>query len=349
METITVKGSRIGGDAPAFIIAEAACNHMCQMDMAEKMIELAAEAGVNAIKFQTYKAERLVTKEAMTYWAGKQISQTEYYSKLDKFGVKEYAHLFEYAEKKGVIAFSTPFDLDSASMLHELGMPLFKVASCDLPDKRLLRHIASFNKPIILSTGGSMPEEIDEAIATIYATGNYQLILLVCTLSYPARNEDANLRRIQSFKERYPDVIIGLSDHTEPDQNMVIPAIAVALGAKVIEKHYTLDRSLTGSGHAFSATPDDLRKMVENIRITEQVLGSSKMTVYQAEEAARRNARRSLTAERYIKKGEVITSDLVGIKRPGTGIPANLIDKVIGRVAKRDIRKDEPFSLDQLE
>jgi len=347
--TIMVGNTGIGEQGPVFVVAEAAGNHMCQMAMAEKMIDLAAAAGADAIKFQTYKAERLATKEATSFWAGKQISQVEHYRQLDKFGEEEYAHLFRYAHGKGIIGFSTPFDLDSASMLHTLGMPLFKVASCDLPDKRFLRHVAGFGKPIILSTGACTPEEIDEAVATIYATGNYQLVLLACTLSYPTKNEDANLRRIRSLKERYPEIVIGLSDHTEPDENMAIPAIAVALGARVIEKHYTPDRSLTGSSHFFSASPEDLKKMVANIRLAEKVLGSGDLGVLSAEEAARAGARRSVVAAKEIRVGNTITSDMIDMKRPGGGLSPSMIDAVLGKRARRDIEPDEQISLDMLE
>jgi sialic acid synthase SpsE/spore coat polysaccharide biosynthesis protein SpsF (cytidylyltransferase family) len=347
---VQVANKKMGKGCPTFIIAEGACNHMCDLELAKEMIIKAKEAGADAIKFQAYKAECLVTKDAESYWKypGAK-SQFEYYKNLDKFGAEEYSTLFDYAAKEGIIAFATPFDTESASMLNALGVPLFKIASCDLPDVRLLRHIAGFKKPIILSTGGSAIEEIKKAVNTLTKAGVEDLILMVCTLSYPAENESAHLNRILTFKREFPDLIIGLSDHTKPEPNMVIPSVAVALGASVIEKHYTLDRNMTGSGHAFSVTPDDLKKMIENIRITEQVLGSSEIVVYQEEEAARINARRSLVAEIDIKKGEVITSDMIGIKRPGNGILGFYIDEVIGRVAKEDIKKDEQISFDQLE
>lgn len=348
-EKITIGNCCIGKDEPAFIVAEAACNHMCQLDLAKKMIDLAIEAGVDAIKFQTYKAERLARKEAKTYWEGQKISQIDYYKKLDKFGEKEYDELFKYAATKGIIGFSTPFDLESASMLNDLEVPLFKIASCDLPDKRLLRHVAKYGKPIILSLGGSMPEEIDEAILTIFKTGNFQLILLVCTLSYPTKDEDANLLRIKTMKKRYPDMIIGLSDHTEPDENMIIPSIGVALGAKAIEKHYTLDRSMTGSGHFFSVNPEDLKKMVKNIRLTEKVMGSKGLGVLLSEKKAREVARRSIVAEVQIKKGEIITSEMLGMKRPADGLSPNTIDLVIGKRAKQDIEPDQIITLKMLE
>lgn len=347
---IKIQDKEISQDSPVFVIAEAACNHMCDIELAKKMLIQAKDAGVDAVKFQTYKAERLVCEHAQAYWnysTGAK-SQFEYYKNLDKFDRKEYKQLFDYAREIGLIVFSTAFDVDSASMLNDLGMPLFKIASCDLIDRRLIRHIARFRKPMIISTGAGTLEEITEAIAVAFGAGNKNIILMVCTLSYPADNQDANLSRIITFKQHFSELIIGLSDHTLPDKNMIIPSIAAALGAKIIEKHYTLDRNMTGSGHSFSAQPDDFKKMVQNIRLTESVLGEKQIKVYPAEEKAMASARRSLVADRQIKKGEVITGDLIGIKRPAGGLCASLIDKVVGKTALRDIKKDEQIKLEDI-
>jgi N-acetylneuraminate synthase len=338
----------LNNGSSTFIIAEAANNHMCDMEMAKKLVDKACEAGADAIKFQTYKADRLVRKEATSYWDGKQISQLEYYSKLDKFDKNEYVELFDYAKEKNILAFSTPFDVQSASMLNDLSAGLYKIASCDLPDKRLLRHIASFNDPIILSTGGSTLEEIDLAIDTLYEGGNFKIILLACMLSYPTLNKDANLRKIVSLKDRYPWMIIGLSDHTEPDENMVIPSLSVALGAKVIEKHYTLDRKMTGSGHFFSVNPEDLSAMIKNVRLTETVLGKHNFNVEDAELPARDNARRSIVAAEPIPKGTIITSDMIGMKRPADGLSPSRIDEVVGKKSTKNIGQDELIALDFL-
>ena len=346
---IRIEKRRIGEKEPAFIVAEAACNHMCDMELAKKMIEKAAEAGADAIKFQTYKAEKLVTKDAVAFWGNEKISQLEYYRRLDRFGRQEYEELFRYAEGRGIVAFSSPFDAESAEMLNDIGMPVFKIASCDILDVRNLRHIAGFGKPIILSTGASTPEEIDRAIKVIFEQGNYQLMLLACTLSYPTRNEDANILRIRTLQERYPGMIVGLSDHTEPDPHMVIPSAAVALGARIIEKHYTLDRSMTGSGHFFAVDPDSLKKMVENIRLTQTVLGNGKLDVAESEKKAWSSARRCIVAEVFIPKGTVITSEMLGMKRPADGLPANMIDIVIGKRATQDIQPDQAIILDTIE
>jgi N-acetylneuraminate synthase len=348
-EPIRVGKFSIGVNEPVFIVAEAACNHMCDMSLARKMIDLAVEAGVSAIKFQTYKAEKLVTTNAVAFWGNEQISQLEYYKRLDRFGRKEYEEIFHYAERKGIVAFSSPFDEESTQMLADLGMPLFKIASCDICNLRHLKQVADYGKPIILSTGASTPKEIDQAVETIFSCGNHQLILLACTLSYPTKNENANLMRIKTLQERYPGVPIGLSDHTEPDKHMVIPALAVALGAKVIEKHYTLDRSMTGSGHFFAVDPHSLKNMIENIRLAEIVMGRGDLTVTLPEQKAWISARRSIVAEERICAGEVITQKMLGLKRPGNGLSGDMMKKVAGRRAKKDIEPDEQIQLDMLE
>lgn len=347
--SIDIAGRIVGRDKPVFIVAEAACNHMCNMVLAKEMIDAAVEAGADSIKFQTYKAEKLVTSDAMAFWGDEKVSQVEYYRKLDRFGRKEYEELFAYASSKGIIAFSSPFDEESATMLFDVGMPLFKIASCDIPDLRQLRQIARFGRPIILSTGASSEEEIDRAIMTIFEQGNFKLMLLACTLSYPTEFSDANLLRIQTLQERYPGVIIGISDHTPPDPNMIIPSVAVSLGARIIEKHYTIDRSMKGSGHFFAMAPSDLKKMVENVRLTETLFGDGKLGVASSEIKAWNSARRSIVAEIKINKGETITSSMLGIKRPAVGLPASRIDDVVGKKALANIRKDQPIMEDLFE
>jgi len=340
-EAVEVGGRRIGKSEPAFVVAEAACNHMCDLELAKRLIAAAAKAGADGIKFQTYKAERLVTEEAVAFWGNETIRQTDYYRRLDRFGEKEYRELFAYAREHGIIPFSSPFDEDNARMLNDLGMEVFKIASCEVPNVRFIRLVAEFGKPVMLSTGACTPEEIDRAVETVFSTGNYQLILLACTLSYPTRYEDANFLRIRALMERYPGMIIGLSDHTEPDPHMVGPAAAVTLGARVVEKHYTLDRSMTGSGHFFAVNPEDLQKMVANIRLSEKLLGQGTLGIAEAEKKAWESARRSIVAECPILKGQVITAGMLGTKRPAGGLDAGELDKVIGRRAKDDIAPDQ--------
>lgn len=348
LQNISVCGRTIGDTFPAFVVAEAACNHMCDMNLARKMIDEAVKAGADAIKFQTYRAEDLVTRDAVAFWGQDKISQMEYYKRLDRFGKDEYRELFKYAEEKDIIAFSSPFDEKSTQMLADIGMPLFKIASCEIPNLRSLRHIASVGKPIMLSTGASSAEEVDRAIDTIFSEGNFDLMLLACTLSYPTSDADANLMRIRTLKERYPGLIIGFSDHTQPDPHMVIPSLAVSLGARIIEKHYTLDRTMTGSGHFFAVDPENLKDMVDNIRLAQTVLGEGELGIAPSEKKAWQSARRSVVAECPVKKGQVLTSDMIGIKRPSGGLPADMVDHVVGKKTLCDIAADEQIRLDML-
>lgn len=345
---IQIGGVKVGTDEPTFIIAEAACNHLCDMDLARQMINKAAGAGADAIKFQTYTAEKLVTKDAVAFWGQDKISQLEYYQRLDRFGRDEYRDLFDYADQKGIIPFSSPFDAENVAMLAELGMKLFKIASCDICNLSLVEQIAAYKRPVILSTGASTIEEIEQALLTIFKTGNFQVILLACTLSYPTKDKDANLMRIQTLKNKFPGMIIGISDHTEPDPNMIIPSVAVSLGARVVEKHYTLDRSMTGSGHFFAVDPDDLKKMVDNIRLTETVMGKGSLGIAPSEKKAWVSARRSIVAQVPIKAGQIINRDMLGLKRPGTGLLGDRLDEVVGKCAQKDIAPDEQINVDML-
>ena len=347
-QAIEIEGKRVGSGEPTFIVAEAACNHMCRMDLAKQMVDRAAEAGADSIKFQTYRAEKLVTKDAVSFWGGERISQIDYYRRLDRFGKDEYREIFAYARKRGIVPFSSPFDAQSTEMLADLGVQLFKIASCDINNIEHLRQVAGFGLPIILSTGASTVGEIDRAIETIFKQGNHELMLLACTLSYPTRYADANLERIRTLRDRYPDITVGISDHTEPDDHMVVPAVAVSLGARIVEKHFTLDRTMTGSGHFFATDPGSLKKMVANIRLAERVLGCGDMGVADAERKAWNSARRSIVSDREILPGTTITTDMLGFKRPGDGLPADRLGDVLGKRAACLIGVDEKISMDKL-
>jgi len=338
---ISIGDKIIGKDAPVFVIAEAACNHMCDLGLAKQMIDEAAKAGADSIKFQTYKAEKLVTDKAVAFWGDEKVSQLEYYKRLDRFGKSDYLELFDYAESKGIIPFSSPFDSENATMLNDIGMKVFKIASCEIPNLEFIRHVAKMGKPIILSTGAASEAEIEDAVDAIKAEGNEQLMLLACTLSYPTANNNANIRRIQTLKQLYPDTTIGFSDHTEPEPNMVIPALAVAMGARIVEKHYTLDRSMTGSGHFFAVSPDDLSRMVYNIRLAEQVLGDGKLGIAESEAEAWHSARRSIVANQSIDAGVKIERAMLSMKRPGSGLPFSALPEIVGRIAAKKIGKDQ--------
>ena len=231
----------------------------------------------------------------------------------------------------------------------QLGMEIFKIPSFEIVNLDLLKCVASFKKPIILSTGAASYEEIDKAIEVIVGEGNYDLALMACTLSYHTEDKDANLRRIQTLKERYPNFMIGMSDHTLPDENMVIPAISVALGARIIEKHYTMSRTMTGSGHYFSLEPSDVCKMVQNIRLFEKVLGDGSQGTADNEQRAKEGGRKSIVAKLDIEKGKRITKNMLTYKRPGSGISPDKVDSLIGRMALKDIKEDFQIKWDEIE
>ncbi|MBN1574394.1 MAG: N-acetylneuraminate synthase family protein [Deltaproteobacteria bacterium] len=337
-------------DGPAFIIAEAGANHDGEFEKAIMLIEQAAEAGADAIKFQSYKAEKLVSKYADRYWGGadKDGTQLSYYKKRDMLGPEDYKELFDYAKEKGIIAFTSAFDYDYVDYFAKIDIPAYKIASCDLPNSAFIRRIAEVGKPVILSTGASTMDEIERAVDTILGTGNDQLIVLQCTLKYPTMIEDANFLQIPLLKETFPDLFIGISDHTYPDENMAAPAAAVALGAKVVEKHYTYCRNQPANTHSFSVDPALLKKMVDNIRFVEKGLGSPEIRILEVEKAAREQARRSIVASVDIKKGNEITEEMLTFKRPGTGMPPDQMDTIIGKKAKVDIPEDTLIQIEMI-
>jgi len=345
MKTIKI-GSKIvtrdGFDEP-FIIAEAGVNHEGDMEKAKLMVKQAAEAGADAIKFQTYKAELITSKHSPVYWDRQKeptSSQYELFKKYDKFWKKEYEELAQIAESEGIMFLSTPFDFESADFLEPL-MPAYKIASADITNLPFLRHIARKGKPILLSTGASTISEIWRAIEVITEEGNDQIVLLHCLLIYPTPIEKANLGMIKGMYNKFSDYVIGYSDHTLAEYVLDVLPTAWLLGAKVIEKHFTFDKTLPGNDHYHAMGKEDLKNLRAKILYLKEIIGSGKKSYSSEEENARKFARRSLVAKRDIKKGQVITEEDLIIKRPGTGIPPYLIDSVIGSIATRDISEDE--------
>ena len=326
-----------------YLIAEAGVNHEGSMEKAKLMIEQAAHSGADAIKFQSYKAEKLASKYSPSYWDTSKEpirSQYELFKKYDKFWKKEYEELASYAETFNIDFLSTPFDFESADFLEPL-MPAYKIASSDITNLPFLRYIARKGKPIILSTGASTVSEIWRAIEVIREEGNDQIVLLHCVLNYPTAIKNANLAMIADMKRKFPDFVIGYSDHTLPDKIEEVLITAWLIGAQVIEKHFTFDKTLQGNDHYHSMDADDLEKLVKKIELIRKILGKREKHYLDSEIVARRNARRSLVAARYIPKGKVIEKDDIAIKRPGTGVPPDLYDVVVGSIASRNIEEDE--------
>jgi len=341
MKEVNFGGRLIGEGQPSFVIAEAGVNHNGDLELGRALIREAAAAGADAIKFQSYKAGKISTKTAPRYWVEPDDlkgSQFDTFKKLDSFGPHEHRELFRYAKEQEILCFSAPFDDEAVDMLDELGAPGFKIASADLTDYPLLERAASKGKPVILSTGLATIAEIGEAVDLVRATGNDQLVLLHCTLQYPCAPENANLRMMLHMKAAFPDVPVGLSDHT---LGIAVPQAAVALGAVAIEKHYTVDKTLPGSpDHYLSVDPRDLKEMVSGIRTIEKAMGRYLKGPVEAESQAYKFARRSIVSKKSIPRGTEITRNMLTFKRPGTGIYPKHVDVVVGRTAKVDIPED---------
>lgn len=342
----------------AFVIAEIGVNYydmasdlgLTPLDAAKRMIDEAHMAGADAVKFQTYKASTIVSRNSPAYWDQREeptTTQYELFCKYDKFGEAEYQALAAHCATRGVIFVTTPFDFESADYLDTL-MPFYKVSSSDLTNLPFIEHMARKGKPVFLSTGASTVAEIDRAVACVRATGYDALCLLHCVLDYPTDYEDANLNMIEHLGRIFPGVLLGFSDHTRPDEAMLVLTAAYLRGAKVIEKHFTLNKTLKGNDHYHAMDPQDLRRFVRNVALLGKIGGETEKRPLACEAAARKQARRSIVASRNIAMGEAISLDNVSFKRPGTGISPALFDIVAGRRVVREIPEDALVSWEDI-
>lgn len=312
------------------------------MEAAKMYVKNAKEAGCDAAKFQSYKANTIVSKNSPAYWdTSKEPTKTQHelFLKHDHFNKEDYEELCRYCKEVGIDFMSTPFDYASADYLADM-VDIYKISSSDLSNTPFIRHIARKGKPIYISLGAAYLSEAEEAVRVIKEEGNNQICLLHCVLSYPTINENANLNVIKTLKTVFPDLMIGYSDHTMPDDNMAILTAAWMLGAEVIEKHFTLNKTLKGNDHYHAGDPTDFAKFVANVDVLTAALGSSEKTVFPCEMVPRREARRSLVLTRDMKAGEVITEQDLMPKRPGTGINPRYMDIVVGRKVLRDLEED---------
>lgn len=320
------------------------------LEAAKLYIDKAWEAGVDCAKFQSYKAGTIVSKKSPAYWdTTKESTKTQYelFEKYDHFGENDYRILCEYAHSKGMDFTSTPFDYNSADYLYSM-VDFYKISSSDLSNLPFIRYIGAKGKPVYISVGASYLSEVDEAIRTLEESGCHDIVVLHCVLSYPTEPKNANLRIIQTLKMNFPQVRVGFSDHVAPDETMMTLATAYLMGAEVIEKHFTLDKTLLGNDHYHAGTPEDFRKAIQNFQWINQILGSEKKTVLDCEEIPRREARRSLVLTRDMKEGEILTPDDLLPKRPGTGISPRYADIVIGRAVKANLREDTILTWDMV-
>jgi len=343
MKTIRIEDKLIGAENPCYTIAEAGANHDGELNKAFKLIDAAKAANADSIKFQTYKATELVTKNAPKYWDDGIVNQTQYdvFKKLDLFENDEWKQVFEYAKQKEITCFSTPFDEKSVDLLYSIGVPAFKIASADITHIPLIKHIASKHLPIFISTGMASDEDIKDAIDTIEDSGTSDIIIMHCITSYPTKPEDANLQMIQTLTQKFPDYVIGYSDHTI---GTTIPVYSTFYGSKCIEKHFTFDSKLTESpDHRLSLDQEAFTKLVNELSIAKISRGEPCRKKFDSEVESVKYARRSIVSTRKIVQGTKITMDMLAMKRPGTGMSPKLLDKVIGSIAVKDIDEDIPI------
>lgn len=331
------------------IIAEAGVNHNGSLDMAKKLVDKAVEAGVDIIKFQTFKVEKLVSKSAkQAEYQKKNIGSSaddSQYNMLKKLELSEQDHqeLMAYCNKKGIRFWSTAFDFDSIDYLHTLNLGLWKIPSGEITNYPYIKKIAQYHEPVILSTGMCEMSDITAAMNVLqkYGVQKNLMTILHCNTEYPTPYEDVNLLAMQQIKKEF-DVAVGYSDHTK---GIEVPIAAVALGASVIEKHFTLDRNMEGPDHKASLEPDELKDMVSAIRNIEKALGNGKKAVSESERKNISIARKSIVAACSIKKGDVLTEDNLTVKRPGTGVSPMRWEEVIGTKAIKDFAEEEMISL----
>lgn len=342
MREIRIGNKLISDDTPPYVIAEVGVNHEGSLQKALELVELAKEGGADAVKFQTYKAGTLASKNSPYYWDIKSEptkSQYELFKKYDKFGDEEYLRLCEHAKKVGIDFTSTPFDDDAVDFLAPL-MPCFKVASADITNIPMLRRISKKGLPVLLSTGASTIPEIDIAVRELEAGGVRDIVVLHCVLNYPLKYENANLRMISHLRHIFPGKVVGYSDHCVPDRGMMVLSASYLYGARIIEKHFTHDKTLPGNDHYHAMDVHDLKEFRKQLAFIETISGDGIKKPLASEDVSRKNARRSIVAKRAIKAGSVIREEDLTYKRPGTGISPLHWDEVIGKKARNDIEED---------
>lgn len=340
---------RVGADLDPYIIAEIGVNHEGSIDLAKRLIDEACEGGAHAAKFQTYKAGKLASRNSPAYWDTAEEptrSQHELFAKYDSFGPAEYRALARHCAARGIDFLSTPFDLEAVELLEPL-VPAFKVASADITNVPLLRRVARAGKPVLLSTGASTLAEIEFAVDLLRLQGVIDIVLLHCVLNYPTAVDNAQLGMIRVLRRVFPGCVVGYSDHVVPDDTISALEVATLLGACVLEKHFTHDKTRPGNDHYHAMNRDDLRRFVERATLFRR-LASGERKDLDKESAARLHARRSIVAARDIKAGETFSEDNLIAKRPAHGISPIHWDAIIGRRARGDIADDTLLSWDMI-
>lgn len=338
----------IGARSRCFVIAEAGVNHNGDLDSAKELVNAAKEAGADAVKFQTFKTEKLVTQTALKAPYQKQNTKPNesQYKMLRRLELSEKAHriLMEHCKKRNILFLSSPFDEESADLLDRLGVPAFKIGSGEVSNLPFLSYVARRGKPVILSTGMSYLKEVGKAVQTIRKAGCTQLALLHCVSNYPADPADANLRALHTLAKEFKTPV-GFSDHTP---GVTVALAAAAMGACILEKHLTLDRKLLGPDHEASLLPNELKQLIAGVRVIKVAMGHGRKVPARSEVSIKAVARRSLVSAREIPAGTVLTEDLIAIKRPGTGLPPSMQPLLIGRKAIKRIPADALLSREMI-
>ena len=346
---LEIAGRVIGPQQPCFLMAEAGVNHNGRVELAKRLIDAAAEAGADAVKFQTFRAEALASPSAplaayQRRAVGTAASQLDMIRQLE-LPPAAYRELQAHCRVRGILFLSTPFDEDSVNLLAELNVPAFKIASGEITNWPLLQRVARHGRPMIVSTGMSSLDEVQQAVSVIRAAGNDQVVLLHCVSQYPAPACEANLRALHTMRETF-GLPVGYSDHT---LGADVALAAVALGACILEKHITLDRDLPGPDHKASLVPEEWKRLVRGVRTVESALGHGRKEAAPSERDTAAVARRSLVAARDIAVGKRLTEELIAIRRPGTGLPPKMRSELVGRTAKGHIPAGSLLELEMFE
>jgi sialic acid synthase len=344
MRELVIDGVVINDESDCYVIAEIGHNHQGSLERCKELFRLARECGAHAVKLQKRDNRSLYTREmydkpyenensfGLTYGAHREALE---------FGRDEYRELQRYARDVGLCFFATAFDLPSADFLAALDMPAYKIASGDLRNLPLLRHVARFGRPMIISTGGARMEDVERAYETLVPL-NSRLCILQCTAGYPAKFEELDIRVITTYRDRFPDVVVGMSGH---DNGIAMAPVAYVLGARVVEKHFTFNRAAKGTDHSFSLEPVGLRKLVRDLQRVRVALGDGVKKVYPSEEEPILKMSKKLVAARDLPTGHVLGPEDVALKSPGDGLPPHMLDVVIGRTLLRPLRVDDTIQL----
>jgi len=347
--SLSIDGFEIRDDGPCYVVAEVGHNHQGDVEHAKRLIDAAKECGVDAVKLQKRDNRALYTREFYEQPYDNELSFGRTYGEHREaleLGADDYRELLRHAREVGVTLFATAFDFESADLLAELDVPAFKFASGDLRNTPLQRHVAAFGKPMLLSTGGGTMEDIERAVDAILPL-NDRLCVLQCTAAYPASTEDLNLSVITTLRERFPSLVVGLSDH---QNGIAMAVVAYMLGARVIEKHFTLDHALKGRDHAFSLMPEGMRRLVRDLHRIPAALGDAEKRPLPIEADPLEKMGKKLVAARELELGHVLTMDDLAIKSPADGgLPPYERDRLVGRTLRRPVAAEDFVTFDDVE